>query len=53
MPANAQQLYEMSEIGDVVEYPNASGPPMQMDAGLGDWNVSWSSWLRGGAIPTH
>jgi lipoprotein-anchoring transpeptidase ErfK/SrfK len=52
MPADAQRLYDKSEIGDVVQYPNASGPQMQLGSGYGDWNVLWSTWQGGGAVPT-
>jgi lipoprotein-anchoring transpeptidase ErfK/SrfK len=52
-PADAAALYGMLEIGDVVNYPNANGPPMQLGAGYGDWNVAWSTWLTGGAVTTH
>lgn len=51
-PAVAKQLYGYLEIGDVVQFPNASGPPMQLGQGYGDWNVTWSSWLTGGAVHT-
>jgi hypothetical protein len=39
-------------IGDVVSYPNANGPQMQLGSGYGDWNVLWSEWQTGGAIKT-
>jgi lipoprotein-anchoring transpeptidase ErfK/SrfK len=51
-PAVAKQLFSYLEIGDVVQYPNASGPPMQLGQGYGDWNVTWSNWLTGGAVHT-
>jgi lipoprotein-anchoring transpeptidase ErfK/SrfK len=50
-PADAKQLYGFLRIGDVVEYPNANGPAMTMGAGYGDWNVPWSEWQSGGAVP--
>lgn len=52
-PAVAKHLFDTLEIGDVVQFPNASGPPMQLGQGYGDWNVTWSGWLTGGAVPTH
>jgi lipoprotein-anchoring transpeptidase ErfK/SrfK len=52
LPADAQYLYRTLEVGDVVEYPNADGPAMQMGSGYGDWNVPWRVWVRGGLIPT-
>ncbi|PZS36497.1 MAG: hypothetical protein DLM58_01680 [Pseudonocardiales bacterium] len=50
--ADAKKLYDLLEIGDVVTYPNANGPKMSLGAGYGDWNVSWSQWLTGGAVRT-
>jgi lipoprotein-anchoring transpeptidase ErfK/SrfK len=51
-PAVAKHLYSLMRVGDVVNYPNANGQPMQLGQGYGDWNVAWSSWLTGGAIRT-
>lgn len=51
-PTVAKQLYRFLGIGDVVQYPNANGPAMHLGSGYGDWNVGWSAWLTGGAIPT-
>jgi lipoprotein-anchoring transpeptidase ErfK/SrfK len=51
-PAVAKHLYALMRVGDVVNYPNANGPTMQMGQGYGDWNVAWSTWLTGGAIRT-
>lgn len=50
--ADAKKLYDLMGIGDVVTYPNASGPKMQLGSGYGDWNVSWSQWLTGGLVST-
>jgi lipoprotein-anchoring transpeptidase ErfK/SrfK len=52
MPTDAAVLYKTLTVGDVVEYPDATGPPMRASAGYGDWNVPWRTWLRGGLIPT-
>jgi lipoprotein-anchoring transpeptidase ErfK/SrfK len=52
LPSDAAVLYKTLTVGDVVEYPDAPGPPMQMDAGYGDWNVPWHIWQRGGLIPS-
>jgi lipoprotein-anchoring transpeptidase ErfK/SrfK len=52
-PADAAALYKTLEIGDVVQYPNANGPKMTLGAGYGDWNVPWSQWITGGAVPTR
>jgi lipoprotein-anchoring transpeptidase ErfK/SrfK len=51
-PTDAKTLYDFLGVGDVVLYPNASGPKMQMGQGYGDWNVSWGLWQTGGAIKT-
>jgi lipoprotein-anchoring transpeptidase ErfK/SrfK len=53
MPADAQRLYKLLEVGDVVEFPNAAGPSMRMGNGFGDWNVPWSTWQTGGLVPTR
>jgi lipoprotein-anchoring transpeptidase ErfK/SrfK len=50
--ADAKALYHFLEVGDVVEYPNANGPAMQIGMGYGDWNVSWGAWLTGGLVST-
>ncbi|HJQ42367.1 MAG TPA: L,D-transpeptidase [Jatrophihabitantaceae bacterium] len=49
---DAKTLYDFLGVGDVVQYPNANGPKMQLGQGYGDWNVSWGLWQTGGAIPT-
>jgi lipoprotein-anchoring transpeptidase ErfK/SrfK len=51
LPADAQKLFSTFEIGDVFNYPNANGPAMTIGAGYGDWNVAWSQWQTGGALP--
>jgi lipoprotein-anchoring transpeptidase ErfK/SrfK len=50
--SDAATLYKLLQVGDVVTYPNANGPKMQMGQGYGDWNVPWSQWLTGGAVRT-
>lgn len=52
-PAAADQLYGVLRVGDVVQYPDAPGPMMAPGMGYGDWNVPWSTWLKGGAVPTR
>jgi lipoprotein-anchoring transpeptidase ErfK/SrfK len=49
---DALKLYKVLQIGDVVTYPNANGPRMQLGQGYGDWNVPWSLWQTGGAVST-
>lgn len=53
LTADAAKLYSIFEIGDVVDYPNASGAHMQFGDGYGDWNVPWTTWLTGGLVPTR
>jgi lipoprotein-anchoring transpeptidase ErfK/SrfK len=50
-PQDAKTLYDFLEIGDVVQYPNASGPLMGLGDGYGDWNVPWPQWQTGGLYP--
>jgi lipoprotein-anchoring transpeptidase ErfK/SrfK len=52
-PRDARKLYNLLEVGDVVQYPNADGPMMQMAEGYGDWNVPWSQWRTGGLYRVH
>ena len=46
--ADAEWFFHFSQLGDVVEYPNAPGGLLRPDDGLGDWNVPWSQWPSGG-----
>jgi lipoprotein-anchoring transpeptidase ErfK/SrfK len=52
LTADAKKLFGSLEIGDVVVYPNADGPKMQMGEGYGDWNVPWPLFQTGGLIST-
>jgi lipoprotein-anchoring transpeptidase ErfK/SrfK len=52
LPKDAQKLYGFLQVGDVVEYPNANGPSMQLGAGYGDWNLNWGTWQSGGLVST-
>jgi lipoprotein-anchoring transpeptidase ErfK/SrfK len=52
LPADAIKLYHFLEVGDVVEYPNANGPSMQLGSGYGDWNLTWGAWTSGGLVST-
>jgi lipoprotein-anchoring transpeptidase ErfK/SrfK len=51
-PADARKLYGFLQVGDVVQYPNANGPAMQLGSGYGDWNIPWDTWQQGGLVPT-
>jgi lipoprotein-anchoring transpeptidase ErfK/SrfK len=53
LPNDAVRLYHFLRVGDVIEYPNADGPPMTLGKGYGDWNLSWSQWQTGGAVSTQ
>jgi lipoprotein-anchoring transpeptidase ErfK/SrfK len=48
--ANAKWFYAFSQLGDVVQYSNTDGTAMPSWDGLGDWNVRWSQWSRGGLL---
>ena len=52
-PNAAKALYATLRVGDVVTYPNATGPAMTLGDGYGDWNVSWGDWLQGGLVRTR
>ncbi|MDP9115847.1 MAG: L,D-transpeptidase [Actinomycetota bacterium] len=52
LQADAVALYGFLGVGDVVSYPDATGPKMQFGAGYGDWNVSWALWSTGGVVHT-
>ena len=49
---DAQFLYRTMQVGDIVQYPDASGAMSPSQDGYGDWNIPWSTWLRGGLIST-
>lgn len=53
MTSDAKQLYDDLRVGDVVTYPNANGPKMQIGQGYGLWNVNWNQYLTGGLVPTR
>jgi lipoprotein-anchoring transpeptidase ErfK/SrfK len=52
-PAAAKRLYGFLHVGDIVKYPNANGPAMQLGSGYGDWNVPWTTWMTGGVVATR
>jgi lipoprotein-anchoring transpeptidase ErfK/SrfK len=52
-PADGQWFYEFSQLGDVVTYLHTDGTRMNPIDGLGDWNIAWSQWSRGGLLITH
>jgi lipoprotein-anchoring transpeptidase ErfK/SrfK len=51
--SDARKFYDFARVGDVTEYVNTGGPKMPSWDGYGDWNVPWTTWLTGGAVPTN
>jgi lipoprotein-anchoring transpeptidase ErfK/SrfK len=47
--ANADWLYHMSNIGDVVEY-TGTDKPMTLTNGYGDWNEPFKTYAQGSAL---
>ncbi|MYS58351.1 MULTISPECIES: L,D-transpeptidase [Streptomycetaceae] len=48
---NAHWFYDQVRPGDVVEVVGSEGRGMEpFGNGFGDWNLSWSEWLRGSAL---
>jgi lipoprotein-anchoring transpeptidase ErfK/SrfK len=47
--ANAAWLYNISKVGDVVEYVGTS-KPTDLTNGFGDWNASFQSYRTGSAL---
>ena len=47
---DAEWFYKFSQLGDVLTYANTGGKPMPSWDGYGDWNVTWSAWVAGGAV---
>jgi lipoprotein-anchoring transpeptidase ErfK/SrfK len=52
LPEDAKTLYGVLNVGDVVRYSGTSGPAMTMGDGVADWDVPWSTWTKGGLLPT-
>jgi lipoprotein-anchoring transpeptidase ErfK/SrfK len=52
LPGDAQRLYTVLKVGDVIDYPDASGSTMPMHDGFADWNVPWRVWVKGGLVPS-
>lgn len=44
---NAQWVYKNFKRGDIVEVINSSGPQLEGNDGLGDWNIDWNTWKAG------
>ena len=52
LPTDAEALYSVLRIGDVVDYTDTAGTPMAIGSGYGDWNVPWTTGCTGGLVPT-
>jgi lipoprotein-anchoring transpeptidase ErfK/SrfK len=50
--ADAARLYRLLRVGDVVRYPDASGPAVGPGDGFTDWDVPWTKWRMGGLVRT-
>ncbi|MDF9815788.1 Ig-like domain-containing protein [Streptomyces sp. SPB162] len=44
-------LFEHSLVGDTVEVINSHDRTVAADNGMGGWNLSWSQWRAGAALP--
>ena len=49
--SDAKWFYGFARLGDVVTFGATGGTTMPTDDGLGDWNVPWPVWQRGGTLP--
>lgn len=48
-PANAQWMYDLSKVGDIVKFTGSSREFLP-DEGIGVWQYSWANWLKQSAI---
>jgi lipoprotein-anchoring transpeptidase ErfK/SrfK len=48
-PANARFFYDTFRYGDVVDI-RGTGHQLSPTDGLGDWTLSWTTWLKGSAL---
>ncbi|HEY0450904.1 L,D-transpeptidase [Actinophytocola sp.] len=46
--ANAAWLQSISNKGDVIVVQNSGGPRLESWDGLGDWQIPWAEWAKGG-----
>jgi lipoprotein-anchoring transpeptidase ErfK/SrfK len=47
--ADAQWFYDLSKVGDVVNYVGGTRQPEAWN-GYTDWNMSWTQWKQGSAL---
>jgi lipoprotein-anchoring transpeptidase ErfK/SrfK len=45
---NSQWMQEIGTKGDIFVVQNSGGKPLQSWDGLGDWQVPWDEWIKGG-----
>jgi lipoprotein-anchoring transpeptidase ErfK/SrfK len=45
---NAAWLQSISNKGDVIVVKNSGGPRLESWDGLGDWQIPWKEWVKGG-----
>jgi lipoprotein-anchoring transpeptidase ErfK/SrfK len=46
--ANAAWLQSISQKGDIIVVKNSGGPTLEPWDGLGDWQIPWPEWQKGG-----
>jgi hypothetical protein len=47
--ANGRWFYDRSIVGDIIT-TTGTRKPMELNNGFGDWNLSWSDWVKGSAL---
>jgi lipoprotein-anchoring transpeptidase ErfK/SrfK len=47
--ANGRWFYDRSIVGDIITTTGTT-KPMELNNGFGDWNLSWSDWVKGSAL---
>jgi lipoprotein-anchoring transpeptidase ErfK/SrfK len=45
---NAAWMQSISNRGDVIQIKNSGGPRLESWDGLGDWQIPWKEWAKGG-----
>ncbi|MGX1758498.1 L,D-transpeptidase [Streptomyces lydicus] len=46
-------FFNNSQIGDVVDVVNSPDQTVKPDNGLNGWNMDWSQWVTGSAVPVQ
>jgi hypothetical protein len=41
-------MQSISNKGDVIVVKNSGGPRLESWDGLGDWQIPWKEWVKGG-----